>query len=76
MNISSFEELVEYLRNFTTWGNRGGYDFGGAIHLFGASLDNLRKNATRVELEELKERLEADQIEFIKNLNQMLMQRE
>jgi hypothetical protein len=71
MEISSFEELAESLRNFTTWGNGGGYDFGGAAHLLGACLDNMQKHALQAEMEELAEHLNPDQIAFLKRLAQL-----
>ena len=66
MEISSFEELAETLRNFTTRENRGGYDFGGALQLPGASIDNIQKHAQQAELKEMAERLEPDQMAFLK----------
>ena len=71
MEISSFEELAEVLRNFTTWGDRGGYDFGGALTLLGACLENIQKHAQEAELEEVAERLDAGQIAFLKKLSDL-----
>jgi len=71
MEISSFEAFAENIRNFTNWGDRGGYDFGGSVYLLGSCLDNLRKHATQVELEELAERLEPEQIAFLNELSKL-----
>jgi hypothetical protein len=68
MEISSFEDLAATLRNFTTWGNRGGYDIGGALHLLGACLENIEKHAKQTELEEMAEHLDPDRIAFLKKL--------
>jgi hypothetical protein len=72
MQISSFEELAATVRDFTTWGNRGGYDFGGALHLLGACLENMQKHAQQSELEEMAERLKPDQIAFLKKLAELV----
>ena len=72
MEIRSFEELAATVRNFTTWGNRGGYDLGGAAHLLGACLENIEKHAQQAELDELSERLDSDQIAFLKKLTKLV----
>ena len=71
MEILSFDEFAEQLRNFTSWGNRSGNDFGGAAYLLGACLDNIQKNAQQTELEELAERLDISQFAFLKKLAEM-----
>lgn len=38
MQVESFEELAKYLREFTSWNEGSVFDFGGAVHLMGASL--------------------------------------
>ena len=65
MQLTSFEDLVDYLRNFTTWGDRGGYDFAAMAHLLGACLDNLRRHARSDEVDELSRYLEPHQRDFL-----------
>jgi hypothetical protein len=68
MQISSFEELAKYLREFRTWDNRGGYDFTGIAHLLGACLDNLRTHASKEELDDLPKVLEKHQLSFLNRI--------
>jgi hypothetical protein len=72
MRIDSFEELKTYLRQFTTWGDRGGFDFCGATHLLMAIMDCIRLTANDAELEEMRELLDEEQVAFIVRLAQSL----
>jgi hypothetical protein len=42
--IQSFDDLIKYLRNFTTWDGDHVHDFGGAFMMLGAILDNIRED--------------------------------
>lgn len=69
MQLNSIEDLVQHLKDFRTWGNQSeGYDAVGMLHLLGACLDNLRKNASKSDLADLPECLEAHQLMFLKKL--------
>jgi hypothetical protein len=72
MEISSFDDFAQRIRDFETWGDSGGYDFGGAVILLGACLDNLEKHALPAELEELTDRLEPSQITFLLKVAQTI----
>ena len=55
-NISSFEELVAYLRDFTNFGGSPApYDYVAAFTLFSAVLANLTERHLDADLEDLKE---------------------
>jgi hypothetical protein len=69
MQISTLEDLVRYLKDYRTFGNQGeGYDAVGMSHLLGACLDSLRQNASKSDLADLPECLEAHQLMFLKTL--------
>lgn len=69
MQMRSLEELTQYLKDFRSFGNQGeGYDAVAMSHLLGACLDNLRQNASKTDLADLPECLEAHQIMFLKKL--------
>ncbi len=69
MQVNSLEDMVQHLKDFRTWGNQSeGYDAVGMFHLLGACLDNLRQNATKADLADLPECLEAHQVMFLKKL--------
>ena len=69
MNLHSFDDLVQYLKDYRAWGNQSeGYDATGMSHLLGACLDNLRQNASKEDLADLPECLEAHQIMFLKKI--------
>jgi hypothetical protein len=69
MQLQTLEELVQHLKDFRTWGNQSeGYDAVGMLHLLGACLDNLRQNASKSDLADLPECLEAHQLMFLKKL--------
>lgn len=69
MNLNTLEDLVQHLKDFRTWGNQSeGYDAVAMLHLLGACLDNLRQNASKTDLADLPECLEAHQIMFLKKL--------
>jgi hypothetical protein len=68
MWIRSFEELETYLRNFETWDNRGGFDFGGAVQLLGACRKCLHDKAQEQELRGLAEHLGEQQTTFLRKL--------
>lgn len=68
MQINSFEDLAKYLREFHTWQDTGGYDFTGMVYLLGSCLDNLRKYASKEEVEEIKDILEVHQIAFLNRI--------
>lgn len=60
MNIHSYDELENLLRNYTSWGN-GAYDTVGIIHLALACLDNLRANTSATGLDIFPECLNPEQ---------------
>ena len=69
MQLNTLDDLVQHLKDFRTWGNQSeGYDAVGMLHLLGACLDNLRKNASKTDLADLPECLEAHQLMFLKKL--------
>ena len=69
MQVNSLEDLVQHLKDFRSWGNQSeGYDAAAMFHLLGACLDNLRQNATKADLADLPEYLEAHQVMFLKKL--------
>jgi len=55
INIRSYEELEDMLRNWLCFGvqREHEYDFGGMASLLGACLDNLQKHALEAELEDI-----------------------
>jgi hypothetical protein len=68
-HVETFEEHEQYLRGFTNFG--GGpapYDFGGAVTLMLALVNNLRENASATELEDLPKSLSDGESEFILQL--------
>jgi hypothetical protein len=68
VEFGSFGELESYLREFTTWDRGEDFDFGAAIHLFGACLDCLRARALDAEIEALPDYLSEEQVAFIARL--------
>jgi hypothetical protein len=69
MQLHNFEDLVQFLKDYRSWGNQSeGYDADGMLHLLAACLDNLRQNATKSDLADLPECLEAHHIMFLKKL--------
>lgn len=68
MKFETFEALIEYLRQFETWGDRGGFDSGGAVALLAAVLDCLHKNFNDGDLEELRDRLDENQVATLMKL--------
>ncbi|MBI3857827.1 MAG: hypothetical protein HY293_19270 [Planctomycetes bacterium] len=69
MQANTLEDLVRHLKEFRAWGNQSeGYDAVAMFHLLGACLDNLRQNATKADLADLAECLEAPQVMFLKRL--------
>lgn len=70
--IESFEDLENYIRTFTSWDNEGGYDFGGAVYLLLASLDNLRFRSLEAELDDIGEYMSQEQIVFLKKITALL----
>jgi hypothetical protein len=62
------EQLLDYLRTFTTWDSREGFDFGASAAVLAAILDSLRKNARDAELDELREYLDENQVNFLTQL--------
>lgn len=69
MQAQTLEDLIRHLREFRAWGNQSeGYDAVAMSHLLGACLDSLRQNATKSDLSELGECLEAHQVAFLKTL--------
>lgn len=69
MNLQSHDDLVRLLKDFRTWGNQSeGYDAVGMMHLLGACLDNLRRNALPSDLKDVSECLEPHQVMFLKKL--------
>jgi len=69
MQVQTLEDLIRHLREFRSWGNQSeGYDAVAMSHLLGACLDSLRQNASKADLGDLAECLEAHQVMFLKNL--------
>jgi hypothetical protein len=69
MQVNSLEDLTQHLKDFRSWGNQSeGYDAVGMFRLLGACLDNLRANATKADLADMSECLEAHQLMFLKKL--------
>lgn len=69
MQAQSLEDLIRQLREFRSWGNQSeGYDAVGMSHLLGACLDSLKRNATKADLADLAECLNAPQVTFLKTL--------
>ena len=69
MNAQTLDDLIQHLREYRSWGNQSeGYDAVGMSHLLGACLDNLKENATKADLADLSECLEAHQVAFLKVL--------
>lgn len=73
--IIAFEELEEYLREFRVF--RHGslpseYDFGGAVYLLAACLDNLRSHALDAQLEEIGNYLDPENMTFLHQLSDHL----
>lgn len=69
MQAQTLEDLIRHLREFRSWGNQSeGYDAVGMSHLLGACLDSLKQNATKSDLADLAECLEAHQVSFLKVL--------
>ncbi|HLY07753.1 MAG TPA: hypothetical protein VKW04_00485 [Planctomycetota bacterium] len=69
MQAHTLEELIQHLREYRSWGNQSeGYDATGMSHLLGACLDNLKENATKADLADVAECLEAHQVAFLKKL--------
>jgi hypothetical protein len=69
MQAQTLEDLIRHLREFRAWGNQSeGYDAVAMSHLLGACLDSLRQNATKSDLADLGECLEAHQVAFLKKL--------
>jgi hypothetical protein len=68
MEFASFGELESYLRDFTTWDRGADFDFGAAIHLFGACLDCLRARALDAEIEAVPDHLSEEQLAFLEEL--------
>ena len=69
MQANTMEDLVRHLREFRAWANQSeGYDAVAMYRLLGACLDNLRRNASKSDLADLAECLEAPQVMFLKKL--------
>jgi len=69
MQAQTLEDLIRHLREFRSWGNQSeGYDAVAMSHLLGACLDSLRRNATKADLADLAECLDAPQLTFLKTL--------
>lgn len=65
----SYEELRDHLRQFVnSAGDPAPYDFNGVVHLLLASLDNLRKNASEAELEDIGASFDEGQAAFLIHL--------
>ncbi len=75
MNVETLEELEQYLREFSSWGNPDAFDFGGAAALLGACLDCLKKQAVDAELEDLEDHLSSDQIDFMNHVVGLMRRR-
>lgn len=66
--IKSFQDLENYLADFTTWDGNHVHDFGGAFVLLGAILDNIRKYALEVDIESIGGYLNDEQKAFLQRL--------
>jgi hypothetical protein len=64
----NFEGLERYLRDFTNIGGDPAYDTNGILILLLALADNLRRNASPEEMQELTETLSPEQSEFLSQL--------
>jgi hypothetical protein len=73
----SYEDLERYLRHFVNIScDPVPYDFNGVVHLMLALLDNLREHALDAELEDLRDSLTEEQVEFFLRLADQLRQRQ
>jgi hypothetical protein len=52
-DVRDFQDLEQYLKDFSNFGSNPDYDFVGAFHLFVAILDNLTRNHLESELDNL-----------------------
>jgi len=68
INIKTFEELEEMLRNWASFGDSYIYDHVGMATLFSACLDNIQKFFLEEELKDFKDYLSEDQIGFLLKL--------
>jgi len=66
--FGTYEQLENYLRHFVAFGTndpREMYDFVGFAYLFAACLDNLRKYALEVQLDDIGDCLSPEQRKFL-----------
>jgi hypothetical protein len=69
MQLRTQDDFIQYLKDFRSWDHQGeSYDAVGMMHLLGACLDNLQHNASKSDLADLSECLEAHQVAFLKLL--------
>ena len=68
MNIRSYEDLLDFLKNWEKQRDGSEYDFVGMAHLLGACLENLEKFSLEAELDRLSECLEEKPAQFLKKL--------
>ncbi len=68
--INSYEEFENHLRNCIQWDSNevGQYDIVGITNLLSAILDNLHINVHQSEIENLREILSSQNIEFLRKL--------
>jgi hypothetical protein len=65
----SYEELREYLRNFTNIGGDPAYDSNGILMLLLALVDNLRESPeAEADLPEFAENISGEQVAFLEQL--------
>lgn len=73
--VKTFEELEEYLREFTNFlGDPAPYDFNGAFHLFLAILDNLATHSLQADVDDLEKDpppLAEKQVDFLRKLERV-----
>jgi hypothetical protein len=68
MKVESYEDFLDFIKNWKSWVGDHQYDFNGMVGILGACLDNLRDHCVEVELEEIVDCLEPQQVEFIRKI--------
>ena len=54
-SFESFEDLLQFLRDWRTWQDDSDFDFGGMVHLLGACLTAIGTNALDAEIEDFSD---------------------
>ena len=69
----NYEEILNTIRNTKNYSDPDGeYDFNGVVNIMLAALDNLKENALKSELEDIKSSLSPSQIEFWHKISKYL----